>query len=236
MAVVVGVHPGGKSRFAVCGLFWAGRWPALHFTARLYSSVQEAINDIVGTFGEWGPIAGMAVDAPLTWSAAVAGTRRCDRRLRQLVPPWVPSTWLRAPNSLPGATTVQGPALVWSIAREAKQGVLTAPEFYETHARCSLARAAGDLQRAILGYRNAKLSKPTRQRHVATLVDRFVDAGLIKLEADRPTTADALDALAAALAALGHCHPESGLLVRELSGEEIRPVGRRTLLVLDALP
>ncbi|MFC1609786.1 DUF429 domain-containing protein [Myxococcota bacterium] len=236
MSVVIGVHPGGRSRFAVCALFWQGRLPAMFFTSRAYSSVQEVLEDIVGVVGEWGNINVMAVDAPLTWAASVGGLRECDKKLRAHLPSWVPRTWVRAPNGQSGAATIQGPALVWALAREAKQGLLQLPEFCEAHARASLARIANDLRTAVIGYRKRDLSQTTREKHLQTLVDRLIDTGLVKLEVARPASADELDALVCAVTALGHAYPESGLIVRELPGDQIRPVGKRSLYIIDGLP
>ena len=112
MSVYVGVHPGGRSSFAVCALFWQGRLPAWLFTYRVYSSVQEVLNDIVGVFGEWGDITGVAVDAPLTWAGSIGGKRDNDKQLRALLPDWVPATWVRAPNSQVGAATMVYPFLL----------------------------------------------------------------------------------------------------------------------------
>jgi len=236
MSVYIGVHPGGRSSFAVCALFWQGHLPAWLFTYRVYSSVHEVLNDIVGVFGEWGDLSGVAVDAPLTWAPTPGGARENDRQMRALLPPWVPNTWVRAPNCQVGASTIQGPALVWSMAREAKLGTLPLPAFCETHPRASLTRIAGDLKTAVLGYRNRKLTKATRAKHVGVLVDRLVDPGMIKLEVGRPTTADELDALICAMTALAYDKPESGLVIREFPSEDIRPVGRRALVIIDALP
>lgn len=236
MSVYIGVHPGGRSSFAVCSLFWQGRLPAWLFRYRVYSSVQEVLNDIIGVHGEWGEISGVAVDAPLTWAPTPGGVRQSDIMLRALLPPWVPATWVRAPNSRVGAATIQGPALIWAMAREAKLGTLPLPAFVEAHPRASLARIAGDLKTPVLGYRNRKLTKATRAKHVSALVDRLVDPGMIKLEVGRPTTADELDALVCALTALGCGAPESGLVTRELPSDDIRPVGKRSLLIIDALP
>ncbi len=236
MSVVMGVHPGGRSSFAICGLFWSGRLPALFFSSRSYSCVQEVLDNIVGVSGEWGQIVGIAVDAPLTWSATSGGMRGCDKKLRAHVPTWVPNSWVRAPNAQPGAATIQGPALVWSLAHEAKRGLLELPFFYEGHARASLALIAPDLREAVLGYRKRGVDAPTRRKYAHRLVERTIESGIVRLEAPRPTTAGELDALICAVTALGTVHPESGLVIRELTGDIIRPVGKRSLHIIDALP
>jgi predicted nuclease with RNAse H fold len=206
------------------------------FNYRVYSSVQEVLDDIVGVYGEWGDISGVAVDAPLTWAAAPGGVRESDIQLRALLPGWAPNTWVRAPNSQVGASVIQGPALVWAMAREAKLGTLPLPAFYEAHPRASLVRIAGDLRDAVLGYRNRKLAAAAQAKHVGTLVDRLVNPGILKLEVGKPKTSDELDALMCAMTALACGAPECGLVVRELPAEQIRPVGERSLMILDALP
>lgn len=236
MSVVMGVRPGGRSHFAISAIFFNGRLPATLFSSRVYSSVQEVFDNLVGVYGEWGEISGVAVNAPLTWAAGLGGVRACDQQLLAHLPKWYPRRWIRAPNAIAGATTIQGPAFVWAMAREAKRGTIEQPEFYETNARASLARMASDLRDSVKHYRERSISPKTRKRHVHKLIERLADPGLIVIETDQPESADELESLVCALTALGCAHPESGLVIREFPGEEIRPVGKRSLCVVDALP
>lgn len=236
MSVVIGVHPGGKNKFAVCALFWNGRPPASLFRSRSYSGVDEVLADIVGTYGEWGDLKSVAIDAPLTWAGSHSGWRPCDLALRKALPKWAPRTWIRPPNTLPGAISVQGPALAWALAHEIKRAQLPEHSLVETHPRLALSHIASDLQAAVLGYRNRDL-KPARLRaHLTRLTQRIVDAGIVRMETEPPQTADELDAMVCAVTALGKAEPDSGLVLAEWAGGEIRPVGKRPLVILRALP
>lgn len=236
MAILIGVDPGGRNSFAVSALFWSGRLPAMHIGCRSYSGVDAVLRDISSVFGEWGELSAVAISAPLTWSGAPSGWRDCDLALRDRLPSWAPATWLRAPNTQPGAVVVQGPALAWALAREIKGGVLPSHPVVETHPLVSLARTMPDLKDSILGYRRRNVAARSRQKHTRRLIDRFVDAGIMKLESDVPTTAAELHASVAAIVALGCAFPDSGLVTHESKGGEIRPVGMRKLVILDALP
>ncbi|MEM6533985.1 MAG: DUF429 domain-containing protein [Myxococcota bacterium] len=236
MAVVIGAHPGGKSRYTVCGLFYSGSLPALMFRLRSYSGTDEVLGDIVGTFGEWGELAAVAIDAPLTWSGTASGWRACDLELKQKLDPWIPKTWVRPPNALAGAVGVQGPALAWTLAQEIKSGQLPKHTLVETNPRLCLARIATEKREAILQYRNSKASAAERNGAVHALLGLLVESGVVQLEDTPPRDTAQLDALVSALVALGTAHPESGLIVNSVEGGEIVPVGRRPFNLLTALP
>jgi hypothetical protein len=233
-SVLIGVHPGGKLKFAVCALFWNGKLPVSVFRARSYSSVDDVLADIVGIQGEWGSLAGIAIDAPLTWSGAPSGWRNADLTLRKTLPKWVPKTWIRPPTTISGAVSVQGPALGWALAQEIKNGQLPEHSLIETNPRLSLAAVASDLKDSVIAYRgrNAELVPDAIKR----LAHRFEETGVAKIEEEPPKTAEELDAFVCALVALGRAHPDSGLVLTEYQGGEIRPLGRRQLALLKGLP
>ncbi len=186
MSVLIGVHPGGKAKFAVCALFWSGKPPVSVFRARSYSGVDDVLADIVGVHGEWGSLAGVAIDAPLTWSGAPSGWRSCDLALRQSLPSWVPKTWIRPPTTLPGAIAVQGPALGWALAQEIKSGALPEISLVETHPRLSLACVANDMQPDVLGYRGRDASPEQVATHIQRLANRFEETGVARIDQEPP--------------------------------------------------
>lgn len=236
MAILIGVHPGGRSSFAVAALYWSGQLPAMLIESRSHSSVQEVLENIIGVIGEWGDLEAAAIAAPLTWSPHSSGWRECDMALKKRLPKWAPTSWLRSPNALPGAVAVQGPALTWAMAYEVKRGLLPEHAVMETHPRASLAAVAPDLKTALVGYRKRDATAGTRQKHIDALLERFVDSGIVQLENVRPTSPDELDAVVCAVTALARAFPDCGLLTEEMPGASIRPVGRRSLVVLTALP
>lgn len=236
MPVFVGVNPGGRGNFAVSAILYQGSLPAMVVTSRAYSSVQQVLNDILGVIGEWDHLGAAAIDAPLTWSAEESGWRGCDQKLREHLPPWASKTWLRSPNALPGAVAVQGPALTWAMAYEAKRGTLGSHPVYESHAIASLAKLVSDRREAVMEYSKRSVPAAQRRAHLETLTQFFEDAGIVRCDPGRPTSAEELNALVCALAALGHSHPESGLVTVSFEGAEIRPVGRRELILLAGLP
>lgn len=236
MPVLIGAHPGGRNRYAVCGLFYGGSLPALLFRSRAYSGTQEVLTDIVGAAGEWGGLAAVAIDAPLTWSGGATGWRSADEKLRDLSPEWFPKRWLKPPNALTGAVAVQGPALAWSLAREIRNEILPSHRVVETHSRLSLARAFDDRRAAVLAYRDRKSSATEREAAVESLFERFLATGLIQLEDRAPKNHAELDALVAAVVTLGTAFPETGVRVLSHPGADLRPVGDRPVNILDALP
>lgn len=236
MSVFIGVYPGGRNKLAVCSSFFTGKLPVMFVGARSHSGVEAALKDVVGVAGEWGELGAVAIAAPLTWSGAPNGLRPCDLTLRSMLPSWVPQTWVRAPNSLPGAIAVQGPALAWVLAQEVRGGSLPRHKMLETHPLVSLVNVGRHLRKQILGYRKPGLDATTRRRHVARLVEGFVDAGLVKLELGPPQTSEELDALVCSLTALAVGVPDCGLVTEELEAGDIRPLGHRTPVVIRALP
>jgi hypothetical protein len=236
MAVFVGVNPGGRNKFAVSALFYTGRLPVMFVGARSHSGVEAALKNLVGIAGEWGELGAVAIAAPLTWSGAPNGLRPCDLALRAMLPDWAPQTWVRAPNSLPGAIAVQGPALAWALAQEVRGGLLPKHKMLETHPAVSLANVGRHLQREILAYRKPGLNVASRRRHVDRLVEGFVDAGLVRLELGPPKTHEELDALVCSLTALAVGAPDCGLVTEQLEAGDIRPLGNRPAVVIRALP
>ncbi len=236
MGVVIGAHPGGRSKYAVSALFYGANLPALMFRSRAYSGTDEVLADIVGTYGEWGELAAVAIDAPLTWAGGQSGWRDCDLEIRERLPGWVPRTWIRPPNAISGAIGVQGPALAWSLAQEIRSGQLPKHRVVETNPRVGLARIAPDLRDAILTYREPKQSAKSRRAALDALLTRFTDAGLITLEDTPPASSSELDALICAIVALANAHPETGLIVQSFTGGDIRPVGQREVSLLYGIP
>ncbi len=232
----MGIDPGGKNRFAASTLYYNGRLPASLIASKVHSGVDDVLADVVGQTGEWSELTAVAIAAPLTWSGVPSGWRNCDVVARRLLPDWVPKSWWRPPNVLSGAVAVQGPALAWALAREIKGGVLPQHKTFETHPRASLALVACDLRAAILGYQRREATAAEQRKHVARIVEHFVDAGIVRIETKPPVTGDELQGLICALTALGACAPETGLVVHELEGGDIRPVGKRSLALLKALP
>lgn len=236
MAILLGVRPGGRDGFAVSALFWTGRLPGRLIASHSFSGVRSVLHNILGIVGEWGALDAVAIDAPLTWSGSENGERPADAALRDLTPPWVPRTWFRPPNALPGAVAIQGPALAWVLALEAKRGNLPPHTVVETHSRGSLSRIARDLPASVVGYRDRALDEAARQTHRLSLVNRFVDAGIVSLEIPPPQTPEELESLVCAVTAMAVAFPECGLTVHELEGGDIRPVGTRSVALLSALP
>lgn len=233
-SVLIGVHPGGRLKFAVCALYWNGKLPVSVFRARSYSGVDDVLADIVGVQGEWGALSGIAIDAPLTWSGAPSGWRACDLELRKHLPSWVPKTWIKAPTTIPGAIAVQGPALGWTLAQEIKLGTLPEHGLVETNPRISLAAVASDLKESVLAYRGRDTAAVPDA--IRRLVGRFEETGVARIDEEPPKTADELDAFVCSLVALGRAHPESGLVLSDYQGGEIRPLGRRQVAILKGLP
>jgi predicted nuclease with RNAse H fold len=236
MAILLGVRPGGRDGFAVSALYWAGALPSRLILARSFSGVDAVRHAIMGVVGEWGEMTAAAIDAPLTWSGSANGERAADEALRQSVPAWAPRTWFRSPNALPGAVGIQGPALAWSLALEAKRDMLPEHRIFETHARASLARLGRDLSTAVRGYRDKKVPEAARARHRHRIIERLADTGVVQVEAEPPDSAEQVEALICAVTALAYCFPETGVLVHEIEGGEIRPVGKRPVVILSALP
>jgi predicted nuclease with RNAse H fold len=236
MAILVGVQPGGRGNFAVCALYWNGKLPAIAVKARSYSGVDEVLAAILGITGEWDALNMVAIASPLSWSGTQSGWRKCDKLMLKQLPKWAPRNWLRAPNSLPGNVSVQGPALTWAMAKEAKLGMLPAHGVVETNPRICLAQVAADLQTEILDYRRREVDVELRRKHVKTLVQRLIEPGLLRIEQDPPKSADELDALVCAMVAFGAAVPEAGLVMQELAGGDIRPVGKRVVTLLQAFP
>ena len=135
--------------------------------------------------------------------------------------------------ALPSAVTIQGPALTWAIAEEIRQGQLPHHIVVECHPRLSLALLWPDAQADVLGYATAE---PAAAKHLAALKANFSDHGIVHFEDRGPQTAGELEALVAALTGLGVAVPDAGLVVHQHTGGDIRPVGKRAVAVLAALP
>lgn len=237
MEIFLGAQPAGANHFAVAAVYWTGQWPLTLIHCRSYQGLQPILQEILGICGEWGPIGALAVAAPLTWSSSPGGWRHCDRQLIGQLPTWAPKTWVRAPNSLPGAVTVQGPALIWALAKEHKQGTIPAHEVIETHPRLCLANLFPQLQEPLLIYRERQRSLQDRQRALEIIIKSLTNTGLFRWQTEEPTSADELDAWVCALVACGQrAAATSGLVIQQWAGGEIRPVGRRQVALLRALP
>jgi hypothetical protein len=236
MAIVFGAHPGGKNAFALTTLFYQGRLPASLVVARSVSSVEEAKNHVIGVVGEWGEVGVLAMNAPLSWSGTLGGWRDCDLALKKKLPEWAPRTWYRSPNALPGAQGVQGPALAWALADEVRRHQLPQHQLIETHAKLSLTHVAKDRKDDLLKLWG-RSSKEARLGHVERLVEHFIDAGIIRLEVtEPPRSVEMLESLVAAVTALAVAAPDTGLVTQTLEGGELRPAGKRQVVVLEALP
>lgn len=236
MAILLGVRPGGRNSFAVAALFWTGRLPGRLVLIKSHSGVQAVLNTIIGLVGEWGELTTVAVDAPLSWTGSATGWRPCDEAIRQLVPAGLPRTWVRSPNALPGAVGIQGTALTWTLALEAKEGNIPLHTAVETNARISMARCLRQAHGAISAYRHRATKAPARSLHVQSLTSQLVDAGTIVLEGSPPRSVEELDAVVSAVVAMAVAFPECGLVTHSFAGGNIRPVGSRSVVVLDALP
>lgn len=236
MAVSIGVHPGGQNRYAVVALFYTGSLPALMFRTRVYSGTSEVLRDIVGTYGEWGPLAAVAIDAPLTWSGAPSGWRNCDLKLKSELPEWAPPTWVRPPNALAGAVSVQGPALAWELTQEVKNGLFSSHTIVETHPRLCLARFAPELRDDILAYGATETSAARRLGAINKIVEMLVSRDLVTVEDTPPTTRAELDALVCAIVALVTAHPHPEWSLETFEGGDIKPLGERSVSLLSASP
>jgi len=236
MSLFIGVSPAARGGLSLATLFWNGQWPVSLLSVQRLGSVEDTVNRIVGMVGEWGELSAVGIDAPLTWSGAAGGWREVDGLVRKRLPPWAPRGWVRPPLALPSSVTVQGVALAWSLASEIRQGQLPRHSVIETRSRVSLAQLVPDLSLALTRYASPRVAAPTRQAHVTKIVERFVDAGLVRLELGDAIDGPGLEALIGGLTALGVAIPDAGLVVHELGGGSIRPVGRRPVALLVALP
>jgi len=232
MAIVIGVNPGGRGKFAVSALYWSGSLPAWVIAMRAHSGVDEVLKDIMGVCGEWGELKTVAIDAPLSWSSSPTGIRTVDQTLQEKLPLWAPKTWVRPPNVIPGAIAVQGPALAWRLAYESAQGQLSPMILVETHPRISLANRYPDLSQAIIEYGQTAVSYNLRRLHIQKMVERFIQESLLKFETPHPATPSELDALVSSLVALALAFPECGLSTELFASAEIQPVGERTVAIL----
>ncbi len=233
MAVVFGVNPRARAGISLVALYWQDKFPATLVVSRVCEGVDDAVGRIVGTVGEWGELQAVAVAAPLTWSNSAKGVRGADNALKKRLPRWAPRSWVRSPLARPSVVTVQGMALAWAIAEEIRSNQLPRHQLVECHPRFSLAHLWPEAREDILAY--AKGPKGDAAS-VQALVTRFVEGGLVQLEECAIETAGELDALVAALTALGLAAPDSGLVVHEHVGSELRPVGKRPMAYLVALP
>jgi hypothetical protein len=233
MAVVFGVRPAPRAGISLVSLYWQSKLPATSILSVTVPSVEAALCQIIGTVGEWGDLSAVAVAAPLTWSLALHGRREVDDILRKRLPRWASRTWLRYPGATAGAVAVQGPALVLALAAEIRQNQLPHHTVVECHPRLTLARLWPDSSASVTGYLRGSKENP---RHIASLLAQFSDAGIVHFEDRGPHNAGELEALVAALTALGVAVPDAGLVVQQHAGGQVRPVGKRAVAVLAALP
>jgi len=233
MALVFGVTPGARGGMALASLFWQGKPPASLIVTASVGTIDEALGRIIGTAGEWGELSAVAIAAPLTWAGTPKGTRPVDVELRQRLPKWAPRTWVRPPLALPSPIVVQGIALTWALASEIRHEQLPKHAVVECHPRLALTRLWPDANEAIRGYAG---KGPDIDGWVDRLVTSFTDSGVVRIETERPKTPVELEAMVAAVTALAVAVPDTGLVVHELQGGEVRPVGKRPVVVLEALP
>jgi len=235
MSIFLGVRPGGRNRFAVSALYCTGRLPGRLILSKSCTGVEEVLIQVLGVAGEWGELTAGAVEAPLSWSGSPTGRRDADDLIHKKVPAWAPSTWFRSPNATPGSVAIQGPALTWALAYEVKNGDMPKHEMYETHPRASLALCMRDLKEAVVGYRDPKTTAKDKHAHIARIVARLVDAGAVAPEIALPATAPELDAMVAAITVMGATMPDTGLVTHRFVGGGIRPLGNRSIIILDGL-
>jgi hypothetical protein len=233
MALVFGASPGARGGLGLAAIYWSGRPPASLIMATRLGTADEALGRLVGTVGEWGELSAVAVAAPLTWSGGPRGRRAVDAALRKRLPSWAPRTWVRPPLAMPSAVVLQGAALTWGLANEIREGLLPHHTVIEAHPRLALARVFADRRDSVLG---SLAAKDSPEMHVGALVTALAEAGVLRLEAEAPRTSIELEAVVAALAALGVAVPDAGLVTQELSGGEVRPLGKRPVVLLEALP
>ncbi len=236
MAILLGVRPGGRNSFAVAALYWNGKLPGRLVMMQSHSGVQAVLDGIIGLVGEWGDLTTISIDAPLSWTGSATGWRPCDEAIRQMLPLGAPRNWVRSPNALPGAVGIQGPALTWALAVEAKAGNIPKHTTVETHARVGMARALRQARVDVLNYRQRALKTAERLTHIERLTHQFIDAGTIALEGSAPQTPEELDALVSAIVSMALAFPHTGLVTHAYAGGAIRPVGSRQVVLLDALP
>ncbi|MBN1960914.1 MAG: DUF429 domain-containing protein [Deltaproteobacteria bacterium] len=234
MGVVFGIRPAPRVGISVVSLYWQAKLPAMSILATTVPSVTSAMSQIIGTVGEWGELSAIAIAAPLTWSGAKHGRRAIDNVLRQNLPRWASRTWVRLPLAQSSAVTVQGTAIALSLANEIRQGQLPHHAVVECNPRYSLAYLWPDFSQSVLEYLRGTKED---QNHIEKLLQQFHDAGVVRYEEDhRPQNAGELEAFAAALTALGVAEPQMGLVVQQHAGGDIRPVGKRVVATLLALP
>jgi hypothetical protein len=231
--LVFGVTPGARGGMALASLFWQGKSPASLIVMASVGTIDEALGRIIGTTGEWGELNAVAIAAPLTWAGTPKGTRPVDIELRKKLPKWAPRTWVRPPLALPSPIVVQGIALTWALASEIRHEQLPKHAVVECHPRLILTRLWPDAKEAILGYAG---KGPAIEHWVERLVAAFTDSGLVRIESEPPKTPVELEAMVAAVTALAIAVPDAGLVVHELAGGDVRPVGKRPVALLEALP
>jgi len=233
MALVFGVTPGARGGMSLAALYWNGKSPASLIVMASVGTIDEALAKIVGTTGEWGELNAVGIAAPLTWAGTPKGTRPVDVELRKSLPKWAPRTWARPPLALPSPIVVQGIALTWALASEIRHEQLPKHAVVECHPRLALTHLWPDARETILGYAG---KGPNIDGCVDKLVTAFTDSGLVRIETERPKTPVELEAMVAAVTALAVAIPDMGLVVHELAGGEVKPVGKRPVVVLEALP
>ena len=72
------------------------------------------------------------------------------------------------------------------MVKEAKQEQLPPHGVVETMPRLCLANVASDMQQAVLDYRRREVAAATRQAHVAALLRRVCEPGVIRVEEEPP--------------------------------------------------
>jgi len=234
MSIFFGATPGRKGQFGVAALYFKDQLPASVLRLRAVACVDDALREIIAVAGEWSEMSAVGVAAPLSWDGSARGLRPCDHEILERLPTWAPRPWVRSAVALPGAVALQGPALAWALANEIKSGQLPKHAVFETLPRASLALLAPEHKSDLL----LLSGRPTPAAHakaVARLLARLTDSNIVRFDVPPPTTLFALEAVVSALIALAVTSPALGLVTRELDGGNLRPLGARPVVLLEAL-
>lgn len=234
--MVLGIIPGRKGKFALCALFHKPDSPPSVVNMTSLTSVEHALQTVVGVVGEWTELSATVIAAPLSWSAACDGWRGCDLSLRKRMPAWVPRAWVRAPNAVLGTVSMQGPALALAMANEIRIGQLPRHRLLETNPRVSLALALPDAQNDIRACFAQAGSLDASAAAAKRICARLIDKRLLAFDVPQPTSPHEIEAIVAALTGLAHVSPDFGLPTAHWAGGDLRPLGKRPLVVLDAIP
>jgi hypothetical protein len=157
--------------------------------------------------------------------------------LRAALPKGPARRWVMSPTSLVGAAAVLGPALAAFLRREGAGGLIPHVPVLETHPRASLLRLAPDLQDAARVYKSPRVPAEERAAAIGAINGWLEQHEVVAFEADRPATDDQLDAVIAAVVALGASGLDPRLQVTGFDPDpgDVLPAGPTRLVVLNAL-